>query len=107
MFRYFFHISKKILIWIILFWLLCYTINSTVEDEWTELKPVGNYWLNEDTSKILQIKVLNYDTHLIEYRDTSPAPDYIRKSKFNVKSKETDLLNGDIDYYELYEYYHD
>jgi len=107
MFRYFFHISKKILIWIILFWLLCYTINSTVEDEWTEPKPVGNYWLNEDTSKILQIKVLNYDTHLIEYSDTSPAPDSIKKSKFNVKSKETDLLNGDIDYYELYEYYHD
>ena len=107
MIKYFLHISRKIAIVLLLFWLVCYIVSVKVPDEWSNIKPVGNYWLNEDTSKLLQIKSFNYDTHLIEYRDYTPVNDTILQNRFYVPSKETDIMNSDIDYYELYEYYHD
>ena len=89
------------------FWLFCYIFNQVVQDEWSGPKPVGNYWLNPDTARILEMKSFNYETKMIEYRETKTIPDSVTKTKFYVKSKETDIMNSDIDFYELYEYYHD
>ena len=107
MIRYFLHISKRIFIVLVLFLMLCYFLNPLINDELSKPKPVGNYWLNEDTSKLLQIKTLNYETHMIEYNELVKKSDSIPKLKFKVKSKETDFLNSNIDFYEIYEYYHD
>ena len=44
---------------------------------------------------------------MIEYNELVKKSDSIPKLKFKVKSKETDFLNSNIDFYEIYEYYHD
>ena len=90
---------------IIFLWLICFV--ATINEEPPEVIENSSYWVNGDTSRVLNIRKLNYDTGIIEYRDNTPPSEDIVNRKLRYRSIETDLMNSDMDFYEVYEYYAD
>jgi len=103
--KYLIRLSMKISVVIFILWLICFI--TTNSEEPPDVIQNKNYWLNGDTSKVLQIKKLNYETKMIEYRDNTPPSEDIVNRKVRYRSIETDLMNSDMDFYEVYEYYAD
>jgi hypothetical protein len=93
---------------------MLYTLIVTIYDEWFRPTPQQHYeshWLNLDPTKSASdIAELDYENRLVRYREYHTEKDTDTTQQSIVPpANPNDGFNDwyDIDYYELYDYYHD
>ena len=93
---------------------MLYTLIVTIYDEWFRPTPQQHYeshWLNLDPTKSASdIAELDYENRLVRYREyrTEEVIDTTQLSIAIPPSADEGFNDWyDIDYYELYDYYHD
>lgn len=106
MIKYLLKLAPKIAIWFIGFWVVCFII-SFLTEEAPKQEVSTDYWNNSQPDRIFEIKRFDYETRTIEYRSPDKPTEEILKPTQNYKTKETEIMNGEIDFYEIYDYYAD